>query len=213
MRSKEDASDYRFIPDPDLPVIKIDKKRVDKLERELPETPLEKLDKIIRKYKIDKKNAEILIKNLEIAELYEDVIKKVDAKFALPWITVEWFSVLNYNKKTMDDVEVDSEHFVELLNLLKSGKITPLKAKDIMRKFIPKSFSPKKEAKEGEKMDSEGELKKFVENVLKKNEKSVNDYKSGNKNVLNFLIGQVMQATEKRADYQMARKLLEKELK
>ena len=213
MRSKEDAADYRFIPDPDLPVIKIDKKRVDKLERELPETPLEKLDKIIRKYKIDKKNAEILIKNLEIAELYEDVIKKVDAKFALPWITVEWFSVLNYNKKTMDDVEVDSEHFVELLNLLKSGKITPLKAKDIMRKFIPKSFSPKKEAKEGEKMDSEGELKKFVENVLKKNEKSVNDYKSGNKNVLNFLIGQVMQVTEKRADYQMARKLLEKELK
>ena len=213
MRSKEDAADYRFIPDPDLPVIKIDKKRVDKLERELPETPLEKLDKIIRKYKIDKKNAEILIKNLEIAELYENVIKEVDAKFALPWITVEWFSVLNYNKKTMDDVEVDSEHFVELLNLLKSGKITPLKAKDIMRKFIPKSFSPKKEAKEGEKMDSEGELKKFVENVLKKNEKSVNDYKSGNKNVLNFLIGQVMQATGKRADYQIVRKILEKELK
>jgi aspartyl-tRNA(Asn)/glutamyl-tRNA(Gln) amidotransferase subunit B len=113
----------------------------------------------------------------------------------------------------MEDVEVYSGHFVELLNLLKDGKITPLKAKEIMRKFIPKSYSPKKEAKEGGKMDSEGELKKVIEEVLKKNDKSVNDYKSGNKNALNFLIGQVMQATGKRADYVVVRKLLEKELR
>jgi len=213
MRSKEDQADYRFIPDPDLPSMKITKKRVKSLEKNLPESPLDKLNKIIKKYKIDKKNAEILIKNLEIAELYENVIKEIDAKFALPWITVEWFSVLNYNKKTMDDVEVYSEHFIELLNLLRSGKITPLKAKDILRKFIPKSYSPKKEAKDGGKMDSEGELKRVIEGVLKKNEKSVNDYKSGNKNALNFLIGRVMQATGKRADYVVVRKILEEELK
>ena len=118
MRSKEDQADYRFIPDPDLPSIKITKKRVRDLEKELPESPLEKLERIIKKYKIDKKNAEILIKNLEIAELYEKVIEKVDARFALPWITVEWFGVLNYNKKTMEGVEVDSRHFIEFLELL-----------------------------------------------------------------------------------------------
>ena len=212
MRSKENAQDYRFIPDPDLPVVKVDKKRVDALEKSLPETPMEKLDKIIKRYKIDKKSAEILTKNLEIAELYEDVIKGVDAKFALPWIVVEWFGVLNYNKKSMGDVEVDSEHFVELLNFLKEGKITPLKAKDIMRKFIPKSFSPKKEASSGGKIDSSSELKKVVSKVLDGNGKSVEDYKGGNKNALNFLIGQVMQATGKRADYMVVRKLLESEL-
>ena len=112
MRGKEDQADYRFIPDPDLPVIKIIKKRVDELKENLPESPTDKLNKIIKKYKIDKNNAEILIRNLEIAELYEKVIKKVDAKFALPWITIEWFSVLNYNKKTMDDISLKPEHFI-----------------------------------------------------------------------------------------------------
>tara|TARA_Y100000310_G_C20699789_1_gene828632 strand:- start:1901 stop:3271 length:1371 start_codon:yes stop_codon:yes gene_type:complete len=212
MRSKEDAADYRFIPDPDLPVIKINRNRVAGLEKKLPETPLDKLNRIIKKYKIDKNSAEILTKHLEIAELYEDVIRKVDAKFALPWIVVEWFGVLNYNKKTMDDVEIDSGHFVELLNLLKSGRITPLKAKDIMRKFIPKSFSPKKEAASGGKMDDRNELEKIVSDVLKKNQKSVDNYKDGQKNALNFLIGQVMHATGKRADYVVVRKLLEESL-
>ena len=213
MRSKEDQADYRFIPDPDLPSIKITKKRVRDLEKELPESPLEKLERIIKKYKIDKKNAEILIKNLEIAELYEKVIEKVDARFALPWITVEWFGVLNYNKKTMEGVEVDSRHFIELLELLKKDKITPLKAKEIMRKFIPKSYSPVNEAKKGGKIDDENELKKIVGKVIKGNKKSVEDYKNGEINAINFLIGQVMKLTDKRADYQMARKLLEKELK
>jgi len=212
MRSKEDAADYRFIPDPDLPVIMIENKRVDLLEEALPETPMEKLNKIIKKYKIDKENAEILTKNLEIAELYEDVIKKVDAKFALPWIVVEWFSVLNYNKRDMADVEVESSHFVELLKLLKDGKITPLKAKEIMRKFIPRSYSPKGEAAEGGKIGDEGELRRIVEGIMKKNANVVEDYKSGNKNSLNFLIGQVMHATQKRADYKVVRKLLENQL-
>ena len=212
MRSKENAQDYRFIPDPDLPVVKIDKKRVENLEKNLPETPRDKLEKIIKKHKIDEKSAKILITNLEIAELYEDVIVKVDAKFALPWIVTEWFSVLNYNKRTMDDVGVNSSHFIELLNLLKSGKITPLKAKEIMRKFIPKSYSPMKEASESAKMGDEDELGKIIEGILKDNKKSKDDYKSGNKNALNFLIGQVMHKTNKRADYMVVRKLLEKML-
>jgi len=209
MRSKENAQDYRFIPDPDLPVIKIDGKRVKDLEKKLPETPMAKLDKIIKKHKIDKKSAEILIGNLEIAELYEAVILEVDAKFALPWIVTEWFGVLNYNKKTMDNVEIESSHFIELLNLLKDNKITPLKAKEIMRKYIPKSFSPKKEAVIGGKMEDEGELGKVIEGILKENKKSKDDFNSGNKNALNFLIGQVMHKTNKRADYIVVRKLLE----
>jgi aspartyl-tRNA(Asn)/glutamyl-tRNA(Gln) amidotransferase subunit B len=209
MRSKENAQDYRFIPDPDLPVINIDSGRIKNLEKSLPETPMEKLDRIIKKHKIDSKSAEILVGNFGIAELYENVIAEVDAKFVLPWIVTEWFGVLNYNKKTMDDVEIDSSHFIELLKLLKDGKITPLKAKDIMRKFVPKSFSPKKEAGDGKKIGSESELKKIVSKILDDNKKSVNDYKSGNKNALNFLIGQVMHKTNKRADYQIVRDLFE----
>jgi len=213
MRTKEEQADYRFIPDPDLPVLKIDLKRVAGLEKGLPESPMEKLDNIIKKHKIDKKNAEILIKNLEIAELYEKVIEKIDARFALPWITVEWFGVLNFNKKAMDDVKVDPAHFVELLQLLKAGKITPLKAKDILRKFIPKSFSSEKLISKSSRIDNKNELSKIIKKVLSSNKKSVEDYKKGEKKAFNFLMGQVMRATQKRADYQVVRKILEEELR
>lgn len=212
MRTKEQAADYRFIPDPDLPAIKITKKRVEQLKSKLPETPLEKLEKIIKKHKIDSENAKILTQNIDIAELYEKVIEKIDAKFALPWITIEWFSVLNYNKKTMDELEINPKHIIELLNLLKQNKITPLKAKDILRKFVPKSFSPKSEAKSSQKIKSESKLLKIIQEILKKNNSTVQDYKSGNKKAFNFLIGQIMQRTNKRADYQIVLKILKKEL-
>ena len=213
MRTKEQAADYRFIPDPDLPVIKITKQRTDQIKKQLPETPIEKLEKIIKKYKIDKSNAEILIKNLEIAELYETVIEKINPKFALPWITVEWFSVLNYNKKTMEDLEINPNHIIELLQALEKNKITPLKAKDIMRKFIPKSFSPKSELKSQERISDPLKLKTIIQTIIKNNQKSVEDYHAGQTQALNFLIGQVMQETNKQADYQIVRKVLEKELK
>jgi len=212
MRLKEQAEDYRFIPDPDLPGMKITKQRIEKIKKSLPESPMEKLDRIIKKHKIDKKNAEILTQNIDIAELYEKVIEKINPKFALPWITVEWFGVLNYNKKTMDDLEIDPKHIIELLELLKHNKITPLKAKDILRKFIPKSFSPKQLAKESEKISDEKTLLPIIEEVIQKNQKTVEAYKSGEKKAFNFLMGQVMLITNKRADFQIARKLLEREL-
>jgi len=212
MRTKEQQADYRFIPDPDLPVIKITKKRIQEIEKQLPESPQQKLKKIIKKFKINTKDAEVLTQNLEVVELYEEVIKKIKPQIALPWITVEWLGVLNYNKKTMEDVSIESKHIIELLELLEKNKITPLKAKEILRKFIPKSFSPKKEAEKSRKIGNKGELTKIINDVIKKNSKSIEDYKSGNKQAINFLIGQVMHKTNRRADYQIVKKILEKEL-
>jgi len=212
MRTKEQAADYRFIPDPDLPVTKITKKRVELIKKNLPESPQQKLDKIIKKHKIDKKNAKILTQNLEIVELYEKVSEKIDSKFALPWITVEWLGVLNHNKKTMEDVKINPAHIIELLNLLKQNKITPLKAKEILRKFIPESFSPNKEAKNASKIDDANQLTKIISEIIKSNEKTVNDYKSGEKKALNFLIGQIMRKTNKRADFNTVRNILKKQL-
>jgi aspartyl-tRNA(Asn)/glutamyl-tRNA(Gln) amidotransferase subunit B len=213
MRSKENQADYRFIPEPDLPSIKITKQRIQELKKQLPESPMTKLDKIIKKHKINKTDAEILTQNIDIAELYEEIIKKVDAKFALPWITIEWFGVLNYNKKTMDDLETDVEHFIELLNFIQKGKITPLKGKEILRKFIPKSFSTKDEIKNSLKITNKNELKKVIQKILKNNQKSVDDYKNGENKALNFLMGQIMKETDRRADFVITRKLLEEELK
>ncbi len=210
MRTKEQAEDYRFIPDPDLSVIKINKKRIQEIEKNLPETPQEKLDKIIKKHKINKKDAEILTQNLEIVEFFEKIIEKIEPNFALPWITVELLGVLNYHKKTLDEVDIKCEHTIELLQLLKNNEITPLQAKDILRKFIPKSESPKKFAKQ--KISDESKLKPIIKEIIKNNQKSIKDYKSGNKQAINFLIGQIMQKTNKGADYKIVRKMLEKEL-
>jgi aspartyl-tRNA(Asn)/glutamyl-tRNA(Gln) amidotransferase subunit B len=126
---------------------------------------------------------------------------------------VEWLGVLNYNKKTMEDVEIKAEHVIELLQLLEQNRITPLNAKDILRKFIPKSYSPKTEAKDALTIIDEKQLGNIIDDVLKKNEKSVNDFKNGEEKAFNFLIGQVMQATQKRADFLIVKFLLIKKIK
>lgn len=213
MRTKENAQDYRFIPEPDLPAIMITKKIVEDIQVSLPESPQEKLQKIIQKYKIGKEDAKILTQNIDIAELYEKVIEKVDARFALPWITVEWFGVLNYNKKTMDELEIDPHHIIELLVLLKEEKITPLKAKDILRKFVPKSFSPQKEAENSKTLSDENELLEIIRKIIQDNVQSVEDFKNGQEKALNFLMGCIMKKTERRADFKKAKELLLNELK
>ena len=215
MRSKEQAQDYRFIPEPDLPAIKITKQRLEKIKKQLPESPVEKLEKVIKKHKINKKDAEILTRNLEIVELFEKVSEKINPIFALPWITTELLGVLNSNKKTLDDPEIDikPEHVIELLELVQNNKLMPLKAKEILKQFVPKSFSPKQIAKKSEVISDKGKLDTIISKVLKENSTAVADYRLGNKQSINFLIGKVMQATNKSADFQVVRKMLEKELK
>ena len=142
MRGKEEQEDYRFISDPDLQEIVIDSEIVNELRRTLPESPEKKLEKVIKKFKIGKSDAEVLTKHIDIAEFFEKVVEQgVDAKFALPWVTVELFRFLNYNKATLNDVNIRTEHFAELLKSVRSGKISVLKGKQILNQFYPKSFS------------------------------------------------------------------------
>ncbi len=213
MRSKEQAEDYRFISDPDLPVIVLEKSRIEKLNSSIPETPQEKLQKLIKKYNIEKKSAEVLIRKLEIAEFFEDIVTKVNPKLAVQWTTIELLRVLNYAKKELDEVNIKEEHFIELLKLVENKKITELKAKEILNKFIPKSFSPLKEAEKHSKISSESELEEICKKIIKENPDAVRDYKAGKKESLHFLIGKVMQKTSKRADFKTTREVLEKLLR
>lgn len=214
MRDKEEAEDYRFISEPDLPVIKIDTKRVSKLKKSLPETPHKKVKKLIKKHKVEKKYAEILTKKLEIAEFFEKIAKKANPKLAVHWVAGELTRVLNYSKKELEDVDINPEHFIELLNLIENNIITALKAKEILNEFIPKSFSlkGKKETKKHTKIDSLDEIRDICLGVIRENKKAVEDFNSGKKESINFLIGQVMKISNKRADYKTTREILEKKL-
>lgn len=205
MRGKEQQDDYRFISDPDLLDLRVDKKLVKKLEGEMPELPSVKLKRIIKSYKISPKDAGVLGKNLEVVDLFEQASKKLDAQFVLPWVTVELLRVLNWSKKRLDEVSISVEHFVALLKMVKEGKITELQAKQILNKFIPKSFDPR-DVKG--KIDDQSDLENIINKVIKDNGKAVADYRSGDEKALNFLMGGIMRATERRADFMIAKKLL-----
>ena len=207
MRIKEQAQDYRFISEPDLPVIKIGRERIEKINSALPETPEEKLKKLVKKFKMDKKTAEILAKKLEIVEFFEKVIQKAKPSLAVNWITTELLRVLNYNKKELEEVNINPEHFIELLNLIDKKEITELKAKEILNQFVPKSFSPLSKSEKHARI-SDDEIEKICIRVLKENQKAMEDYKSGKMESLNFLLGQVMKHSQKRADSKTAKEIL-----
>ena len=213
MRSKEQAQDYRFISEPDLPVMIISKSKIEQIKKQLPETPQEKLQKLIKKYNIDKKYAEILTKKIELAEFFEKVIEKINPKLASPWVCVELLRALNYSKKELEDVNLEPSHFIELLKLVEDKKITELKAKEILNKFIPNSFSPLKEAEANSKISNKSELEDACKEIIKENPTPVKDYQNGKQEAMNFLIGKVMQKTNKRADFKTTREVLEKLLK
>lgn len=212
MRTKEQAQDYRFISDPDLPSINIDKKRIEDIKSKLPETPHIKLKKLIKKHKIEKKHAEILTKKLDVVEFFEKVIERANPRLAVRWVTEELMRVLHYAKIEMAEVNIDPYNFIELLDLIESGALTELKAKDILNQFIPNSFSPRAKLKKHSKISGDKEINKFIKEVIKKNTKAVKDFRNGKKESLNFLIGQVMKLSDKRADFKKVKDILVKEL-
>ena len=214
MRSKEQAQDYRFISDPDLPIIKIEKSRVSQIKSSIPETPSEKLQKLIKKHKIKKSSAEVLTKKLEVVEFFEKIIEKTNPQLAVRWVTEELLSVLNYNKKELENTNIQTKAFIGLLKNIEKGIITELNAKEILRRWVKKTpVNWKIQLKEKIKISDKIKIEKLANKVIKENPKAVEDYKSGKKQSLNFLIGQVMRLSDKRADYKTAREVLGKFLK
>jgi aspartyl-tRNA(Asn)/glutamyl-tRNA(Gln) amidotransferase subunit B len=170
-----------------------------------------KLEKIIKKYKIEEAYAKILISNLQIVEFFEKIIEKTPAKLAAPWVTVELMGMLNYNKKTLLETKISPKDFIQLLNLIDQKKITELKAKEILRSWKEESHEIKLDGMSA--ISNMGEIEKIVDQVIAENQKAVEDFKAGQGQALNFLIGQVMKISNKRADYQTAKNILEKRLK
>lgn len=212
MRSKEGAADYRFIPDPDLSIIKIDEKLIKEIQASLPEMPEVKLQRLLEEHNVDEKNAKILTSNLELVEFFEELIKEgIDIKKGLSWVTIELLRVLNYNKKTLEDEDVDIKpsHLAELIKAANENQITVLKAKQIMNDFVPKSFSLKENASEVSNI-SEDAVENLCKQVISENAHVVEEYKGGHSASLNYLIGQVMRLSNRRADFKQATEIMKK---
>jgi len=201
MRLKETAAGYMFIPEPDLPVIKLTEDEIKKIKDKLPERPDEKIKNFVTKYKIKKEDAFVLCSDILLSELFEKIAKRINPLLAARWLRFELLRVLNYNKKEFSETKINEKHLIDLLKLVENKKITETTAQKILENLAEKPFDVKKYVKENklESISDSEEIEKICKEVIKQHEKVVSDYKNGRKEALNFLVGQVMRATKGKA--------------
>ncbi len=215
MRLKEEAEDYRYIPDPDLPPMLAEEDRIETIRENMPEPAHIKAERFVKEYGIKKDHAQVLTSELELADAFEEVVKEIDPEFAALWMRDELKRVLYYNKIGFKDSEIKSAQIVELLQMLQDKKITTKAGQRIIEKLPHNREMPSQIA---EKMGLTGVVEEnvvldAVKQAIKENPEAVSDYYEGKKNALNFLIGQVMRITRGKADPGETFKILESELK
>ncbi len=213
MRSKEVAEDYRNIPDPDILPIRIEGEKVEKIRAEMHEPPHLRRKRVIEKYDIDPAVADVLVTERGFVDLFEAVTDEVDPRFASHWFKDILRKVLNYKDMGPEDIPFSVDNLVELLKMVEREEITPEKGELILRKMVEDPKNPKKLLEELDlKAIDRGKLVSSVEKVIQENEEAVRDFRSGKKEALNFLAGQVMKVTEGKADPREAMNVLEERL-
>ena len=215
MRSKEEAHDYRYFPDPDLLPLEIEQSFVDSLKKNLPELPDQKKDRFIKDFKLSPYEANVLVSDNNISQYFEDVIKNSDIKLAKNWIIVELFAVLNKKNLDIKNSPVSSKNLAKLINSISSGEISGKIAKQVFELMINTGDDPSKIIKEkGLKQQSDPkELEKIVKIVLDKNTDKVQQFKSGKEKLYGFFVGEIMKASSGKANPKLVNDILKKELK
>lgn len=210
MRKKEDADDYRFIPDPDLPPMKITDEQINKILEVMPEAPHNKVKRFVEEYGIDEESAKVLTSELDLAQVYEEVAKEMDPKFAAKWMRDELKRVLTYNKMDFADSGILADDLIELFNMLLNKEITTKAGQRIVEQMPNNKQTPKQIADElgliGVVKDDE--VQAAAKQAVEENPKAVEDYHNGEKASLNFLMGQVMRLTRGKADPRETVKIL-----
>ena len=214
MRSKEDAHDYRYFPDPDLLPLKLDESLIEKLKKQLPELPDQKKDRFIKDHNLSPYEANILVSEKEISDYYEEVIKECDKKLATNWITVELFAVLNKKNLSISQSPISAKNLSSLLKMITSGKISGKIAKDVFDKMQIDDKDPIKIVeKEGLIQQSDPkEIEKIITNVLSKNQDKVAQYKSGKEKLFGYFVGEIMKVSRGKANPQLVNEILKKKL-
>jgi aspartyl-tRNA(Asn)/glutamyl-tRNA(Gln) amidotransferase subunit B len=215
MRSKEDAHDYRYFPDPDLLPLKIDKSLVDAIKKNLPELPDKKKDRFVKEHNLSSYEANILVSEKEISDYYEDVAKNCDKKLAINWITGELFAVLNKKNLSISESPITANNLSSLIKMISSGKISGKIAKDVFEKMQVNNDDPHIIVeKEGLTQQSDPkELERIIDNVLETNKDKVDQFKAGKDKLFGFFVGQVMKVSGGKANPQLVNDILKKRLK
>ena len=215
MRSKEDAHDYRYFPDPDLLPLELKNDFVEKIKYEIPELPDEKKKRFIDKFNLNPYEANLLVSDKETSEYFEKVIKKSDVKLATNWITGELFALLNSNDLEITKSPISAENLSKLINLIKDGTISGKIAKNVFELMAGNNKDPIKIVEEkGLKQQSDPkELEKIILEILSKNQDKVDQYKSGKEKLFGFFVGQAMKVSGGKGNPKIINDILKEKLK
>lgn len=215
MRSKEEAHDYRYFPEPDLFPVVVNSEWKRELSELLPELPDKRKNRFTQDYKIPQYDAEILTQSKHLANYYESVVKIADDyKAASNWIMVDVLKILNERKIDIKDFPVSASCLASLINLINDGTISGKIAKDIFSAMYEEKKEPLEIIKEKNlfQIKDETELEKIVDEIISKNTSELEQYFGGKEKVFGFFVGQVMKMTQGKANPKSVNEILKKKL-
>ena len=212
MRSKEDAQDYRYFPEPDLVPIVISDEWLEEIRAKQPELRTEKLERYKKEYDIPDYDAQIITESKKMADIFEAttaICKK--PKKVSNWLMVETMRLLKENEMEPEDLSFSPENLAKLIELAEAGTINSTVAKEVFEEVFKNDIDPDKyvEEKGLKTVNDEGELRSVIEQVIKDNPQSVEDYHNGKKKAIGFLVGQTMKAMKGKANPAMVNQILQ----
>ena len=215
MRSKEDAHDYRYFPDPDLLPLNLDKELIENIKKNLPELPDQKKERFIKDYSLNAYEANVLVSEKEISDYFEEVIKNSDIKLAKNWIMGDLFASLNDKNISISESPVTAKKMSQLIDSISSGIISGRTAKEVFEVMKETGEEPNKiiESKGLQQKSDPKELEAIIEKILTENKDKVDQYKSGKDKMFGFFVGQVMKVSVGKANPQLVNEILKKKLK
>jgi aspartyl-tRNA(Asn)/glutamyl-tRNA(Gln) amidotransferase subunit B len=214
LRSKEDAHDYRYFPDPDLMPLTFEQSFVDGIRKKMPELPDAKKARFIKDYSLSVQDASVLVAERDRAEFFETVAKGRDAKLASNWLLTELLGALNRAEKELKDSPVNAEQLGALVGLISDSTISGRIAKDVFAEMFATGKDAAKivDEKGLKQVTDTGAIEKVIDEVLKENEGQIAEYKAGKDKVFGFFVGQIMKKSGGKANPAMVNEILKAKL-
>ena len=215
MRSKEDAHDYRYFPDPDLLPLELSDSQISEIRSDMPELPDQLVERLISEYGITKYDANVIAEEKEYVHYYENSAKNRDGKLVVNWMTSELFGLLKKNNIQFNQNPISPNYLNELVELIENKTISGKIAKDVFEIMFAKSKSPKMIVKEKglEQVTDDSAIEVFVDQVVNENKDKVKEYLSGKDKLFGFFVGQVMKVSQGKANPGLVNKILKSKLK
>lgn len=216
MRSKEEANDYRYFPEPDLPPIHISDDWIEEVRASIPEMPDKRRERYTQDWGIPAYDAGVLTQTKEMSDFYDATVAAgADPKLAANWLMGEVNAYLNSKQVELSDTALTPEHLATMIKLIEDETISSKIAKKVFKEIITNDTEPKAwvESKGMVQLSDPAKLQPIIDEVLDNNEQSIEDFKNGKDRAIGFLVGQIMKKTRGMANPKMVNKLLMASLK